>query len=210
MKTRGYFGIGAEAISKPMNFGNLARTAYGFGASFVFTVSPGRRIDAPQSDTPNSNQHMPWYNYQGVDNILLPDGCRLVGVELTDDAIDLPSFRHPTMAAYILGPENGSLSPEVTEKCEFIVKIPTLFCLNVATAGAIIMYDRVQSMGRFTERPVRAGGPPPGIEGPHPHLPQHVHGQARYSGSKRQKSIKGRNRLSVVGERYSSQGDKSS
>ena len=210
MKTRGYFGIGAEAISKPMNFGNLARTAYGFGASFVFTVSPGRRIDAPQSDTPNSNQHMPWYNYQGVDNILLPDGCRLVGVELTDDAIDLPSFRHPTMAAYILGPENGSLSPEVTEKCEFIVKIPTLFCLNVATAGAIIMYDRIQSMGRFTERPVRAGGPPPGIEGPHPHLPQHVHGQARYSGSKRQKSIKGRNRLSVVGERYSSQGDKSS
>lgn len=207
MKARGYFGIGAEGISKPMNFGNLARTAYGFGASFVFTVAPGRRIETPDSDTPNSQEHMPWYNYDHVDSIRLPDGCRLVGVELTDDAIDLPSFRHPTMAAYILGPENGSLSEEVIEKCEFVVKIPTRFCLNVATAGAIIMYDRVQSLGRFSERPVRAGGPPPGLEGPHPHLPKHVHGQAKYSGAKRLDATKGRDRLSVVGQRYQGPGD---
>jgi len=185
-----------------MNFGNLARTAYGFGASFVFTLSPGRRIETPDSDTPNSHQHMPWYNFDSVENIHLPDGCRLVGVELTDEAIELPSFRHPTMAAYILGPENGSLSPELVDKCEFIIKIPTLFCLNVATAGAIVMYDRVQSMGRFNERPVRAGGPPEGLEGPHPHLPKHVHGQPKYSGAKRMKATKGRNRLSVVGQRY--------
>lgn len=202
MKTRGYFGIGAEGISKPMNFGNLARTAYGFGASFVFTVKPGRRVETPDSDTPNSQDHMPWYNFDSIDSMQLPDGCRLVGVELTDDAIELPSFRHPTRAAYVLGPENGSLSPELTGRCEFIVKIPTLFCLNVATAGAIIMYDRIQSMGRFTERPVRAGGPPPGIEGPHPHLPKHVHGQAKYSGASRQQATKGRNRLTTVGQRY--------
>lgn len=202
MKSRGYFGIGAEGISKPMNFGNLARTAYGFGASFVFTVSPGRRVDAPDSDTPNSQDHMPWYNYDNVDAIHLPDGCRLVGVELTDDAINLPSFRHPTSAAYVLGPENGSLSPQMTERCEFIVKIPTLFCLNVATAGAVIMYDRVQSLGRFAERPVRAGGPPPGIEGPDAHLPKHVHGQATYDGGQRKEGAKGRNRRSKVGNRY--------
>ena len=199
MKTRGYFSIGAEGISKPMNFGNLARTAYGFGASFVFTVTPGRRVEAPDSDTPNSQEHMPWYNYESVDKIFLPDGCRLVGVELTDDAVELPSFRHPTSAAYVLGPENGSLSPELTARCEFIIKIPTLFCLNVATAGAIVMYDRVQSMGRFTERPVRVGGPPPGLSGP---LPDHVHGRPTYSGGKRLKGKKGRNRLTVVGTRY--------
>jgi hypothetical protein len=28
-------------------------------------------------------------------------GCRLVGVELLDEAIDLPSFRHPLRAAYV-------------------------------------------------------------------------------------------------------------
>ena len=186
-KARGYFGIGVEGISKPMNFGNLSRTAYGFGASFVFTVSPGRRIDKPQSDTTQSQDHMPWYTFDNPQGLVLPDDCRLVGVELTEDAIDLPSFRHPTRAAYVLGPENGSLSEEMTARCEFVVKIPTLFCLNVATAGAVIMYDRMQSLGRFAERPVRAGGP---------HLPAnvHIHGQPTYSGGKRQEGKKGRNR----------------
>ena len=37
---RGYFGIGVEGISKPMNLGNLLRSAHAFGASFFFTVSP--------------------------------------------------------------------------------------------------------------------------------------------------------------------------
>ena len=199
MKTRGYFGIGAEGISKPMNFGNLARTAYGFGASFVFTVTAGRRIDTPDSDTPKSQDHMPWYNFDSIDGMLLPNECRLVGIELTDDAVELPSFRHPTRAAYILGPENGSLSPQMVEKCEFIIKIPTQFCLNVATAGAIIMYDRVQSMGRFAERPVRAGGPPLGLAGPRP---EHVYGKPFYSAGKYQKGKKGRNRLTAVGSRH--------
>jgi len=194
MAARGFFGIGAEGISKPMNFGNLARTAHGFGASFVFTVSHGRKFpdplmeDGPPSDTTRSQDHMPWYSFDGVDAMLLPDGCRLVGVELTDDAIELPSFRHPTKAAYVLGPENGSLSPEMMAQCEFIVKIPTLYCLNVATAGAIIMYDRAQSLGRYAERPVRVGGP---VE----KLVAHLHGAPTYSGGQRQPGRKGRNRL---------------
>lgn len=191
---RGYFGIGVEGVSKPMNFGNLSRTAYGFGASFVFTVTPGRRIDAPPSDTTRSQDHMPWYGFESVEDMRLPEGCRLVGVELTDEAIDLPSFRHPTRAAYVLGPENGSLSPQLTKRCEFVVKIPTLYCLNVATAGAIIMYDRMQSLGRFAERPVKAGGP---VDG----LPHHVHGKPLYIGGKRQPGLRGRDRKSAVGSR---------
>jgi hypothetical protein len=33
------------------------------------------------------------------------------------------------------------------------------FCVNVGVAGAIVMYDRLISMGRFAPRPVSAGGP---------------------------------------------------
>ncbi|MEC7466829.1 MAG: TrmH family RNA methyltransferase, partial [SAR324 cluster bacterium] len=36
---RGYFGVGLEQSSKPMNAGNLFRTAHAFGASFLFTVN---------------------------------------------------------------------------------------------------------------------------------------------------------------------------
>jgi tRNA(Leu) C34 or U34 (ribose-2'-O)-methylase TrmL len=80
-------------------------------------------------------------------------------VELTQDAIDLPSFRHPLRAAYILGPEQGSLSEELMGRCAYVVRIPTSFCVNVAMAGAIVMYDRVKSLARFADRPLREGGP---------------------------------------------------
>jgi tRNA C32,U32 (ribose-2'-O)-methylase TrmJ len=75
-----------------------------------------------------------------------------------DDASDLPSFTHPGQAAYVLGAERASLSPALVERCDFLIKIPTKFCVNVAIAGAIVMYDRMISLGRFAERPVRAGG----------------------------------------------------
>ena len=58
----------------------------------------------------------------------------------------------------ILGPERGSLSPEMIDKCEFVVKIPTRFCINVGIAGALVMYDRTISLGRFAGRPVVPGG----------------------------------------------------
>lgn len=102
---------------------------------------------------------MPHYNWASLDDMALPGGCKLVGIELLDTAIDLPSFRHPLRAAYVLGPELGSLSEPLLERCDYVVKIPTSFCVNVAMAGAIVMYDRVKSLARFADRPIGEGGP---------------------------------------------------
>lgn len=168
-KARGYFGIGVERISKPMNVGNLMRSAHAFGASFFFAVDPHRNALAPRSDTSRSGDHLPLYVWSSVDEMALPDGCELVGIEYLPDAVDLPSFRHPTRAAYVLGPERGELSPEMRARCRHVIRIPTAFCINVATTGAIVMYDRLRSLGRFAERPVRTGGPTDP-------LPEHVHG----------------------------------
>lgn len=155
---RGYFAIGVERISKQMNLGNLVRSAHAFGASFVFTVGAHYRAIEARADTSKATEHIPLYNWQTPDDLVLPAGCRLVGIELMDDAIVLPSFRHPLQAAYVLGPERGALSDELVERCDYVVKIPTSFCINVAMAGAIVMYDRVKSLGRFGERPVGEGG----------------------------------------------------
>ncbi len=176
---RGYFAIGIERVSKPGNIGNLIRTAHGFGAAFVFAIRPNYKTDpGPEitrafSDTARSAESLPYYEYDSIDALVLPKGCRLVGVEITDEAIDLPSFRHPPRAAYILGGERLGLSEETVARCDFVVKIPTRFSLNVATAGAILMYDRLISYGRFPPRPVRTGGP---TEKP----PPHVHGDVRF------------------------------
>ena len=159
---RGYFAIGAERTSKALNLGNLMRSAHGFGASFTFTLGASYQALEARADTSKGQWHLPHYNWTSLDGLVLPQGCRLVGVELIDAAIDLPSFRHPMRAAYVLGPEKGSLSPELVAKCDFVVKIPTRFCVNVAMAGAIVMYDRTLSLAAFAERPVREGGPDSG------------------------------------------------
>lgn len=159
---RGYFGIGAEGISKPMNLGALMRTAHAFGASFFFTIDAHPKVrHAYNADTSRSFGHMPYYPWDTLDEMRLPKGCALVGVELTDDAIELPRFQHPQAAAYVLGQEMGSLSPALQQRCAHIVQIPTKFCLNVGLAGALVMYDRLLAHGGYPARPIMPGGPPP-------------------------------------------------
>lgn len=158
--TRGFFGIGAESISKPMNMGALMRTAHAFGASFTFSVAAAQKVrDVYRSDTSRSFEHVPYYEWASAEEMQLPKGCMLIGIELIDEAVELPSFRHPASAAYILGRERGSLSPEMLKRCSHVVQIPTKFCVNVGLAGAIVMYDRLISTRTFPTRPIMPGGP---------------------------------------------------
>ncbi len=171
---RGYFAIGVERSSKQLNLGNLMRSSHAFGASFFFTIGATYKAIEGMSDTSKSLSHMPFYNWQSIEEVQFPVGCRLVGVELVDEAIALPSFRHPLNAAYILGPERGNLSDEVIERCDYLVQIPTKFCVNVAMAGAIVMYDRTLSFGRFAARPLHEGGPGQPLPQPKRHgMPAH-------------------------------------
>lgn len=167
---KGYFAVGVEGSSKPGNAGSLLRTTHAFGGSFFFFVAPRLDLrDVKAVDTSAGADSMPVYTVATIDALDLPRGCQLVGVELTEEAIALPSFRHPRRAAYLLGPERGSLSAAAQARCDHLVQIPMSFCVNVGVAGAIVLYDRMISLGRFAERPVRAGGrpiPPP----------DHVHG----------------------------------
>jgi len=156
---RGYFGIGVEGISKPMNVGNLLRSAHSFGASFFFTISPAVDLKGMKaSDTADSFGHLPFYNFEKPADLLLPVNTSLVAVEFLPDATDLPSFRHPQQAIYVLGPEGGNVSDEMLARCDYKIKIPMKFCINVGVAGALVMYDRLISTGRFVPRPVHEGG----------------------------------------------------
>ena len=155
---RGYFGVGVDGISKPMNLGHLVRIAHAFDASFFFSIAPRLKLSDAASDTSRAAGVLPFYHFDRSSDFRLPIGCRLVGVEITDDAVELPRFRHPTRAAYVFGAERFSLSPEVLKACEFVVKIPTRFSINVGMAGAIVLYDRLISLGGYGARPMTPGG----------------------------------------------------
>ena len=161
LRARGYYGIGVEGVSKSANVGALLRTAHAFGAAFCFTVGAG--WDAREgrlADTADTPGHVPLWRFSAIEELNLPQGCVLVGVELLDSATDLPSFRHPLNAAYVLGPERSGLSAAMLARCRHVVRVPTRFSLNLSVAGALVLYDRLLQHGRFAERAVSSLGQP--------------------------------------------------
>ena len=157
---RGYFGIGIEGASKPMNVGALFRTAHAFGASFVFTIAAHYKVRDNRSDTSKALGHLPYYDLARPADMKLPQQCKIVAVELLDEAVELPSFPHPQRACYVLGRERGAVSEELLASAEHVIRIPTKFCINVGLAGAIVMYDRMINLGRFATRPMMEGQAP--------------------------------------------------
>src|SRR5258705_6633130 len=98
---RVYFGVGIEVVSKPMDVGNLVRIAHAFDASFFFSIAPRLKLSDAQSDTSRAQGALPFYSFAEPRDLRLPLGCRLVGVEIADDAVELPRFHHPARAAYV-------------------------------------------------------------------------------------------------------------
>lgn len=145
---RGYYGIGVMLPKSEVNIGTLLRSAMIFDAAFVFTI--GRRYRKQSSDTTQSWRHLPLHHYDTLDAFFdsgIPYSCVPIGVELTDKSIALEKFSHPERAIYLLGPEDGSIPKAAQERLAGIVQIPGRFCLNVAVAGSIVMYDRTVKRG---------------------------------------------------------------
>lgn len=154
MNNRGYFSVGIHHPKFECNQGTLWRSAFAFGAAFIFTV--GRRFTHQASDTPKSWMSVPMFNFPTLDDLVghLPHGCPLVGVELDEKARPLDRFVHPARCCYLLGAEDHGLPPDVLGRCHLLVQVPGLrTCLNVATAGSLVMYDRsIQKTGTKTAR----------------------------------------------------------
>ena len=140
---KGYYGIGIYHSKNILNIGTLWRTANVFGAAFIFTI--GRRYKQQSSDTMNTPQTIPLYEYVDFDSFKknLPKLCRLVAVEINDSAKNVINYIHPTQAAYILGAEDYGMPDEILDKCHDVIKIPGYSCLNVSVAGSIVLYDRI-------------------------------------------------------------------
>jgi tRNA G18 (ribose-2'-O)-methylase SpoU len=143
-QSRGYFGIGIERSKTEANVGTLWRSAYCLGAAFIFTI--GRRYPRQSTDTTEAWRHIPLLEFADVADFALhrPYDCQTVGVELTERAVPLETFKHPQRAIYLLGPEDGSLSPAAMALCQAVVQFESRYCLNVAAAGTVVMYDRAK------------------------------------------------------------------
>ena len=141
---RGYFGIGILNVKTEANIGTLWRSANIFGASFIFVI--GNRYKRQSSDTMQTWRHIPLFHYETFDQFydFMPYDCQLIGIELDERSIPISEFSHPERCIYLLGAEDSGLSKDALNKCHKIIQLPGDYCLNVSTAGSIVMFDRIQ------------------------------------------------------------------
>jgi tRNA G18 (ribose-2'-O)-methylase SpoU len=139
----GFFGIGIENTKTGTNVGTLWRSAQIMGASFIFTI--GNRYKLQSSDTLKTPRHIPLYNHKTFDGFYesIPYDCILVGVELTDSAMRINTYKHPKRCIYLLGAEDHGLTSKALNACHQVIRLPGECSLNVAVAGSIVMYDRI-------------------------------------------------------------------
>ena len=140
---RGYFGIAILNSKFKSNLGTLIRTAHVSGADFIATIGP--RYKHEFTDTSKATRHIPLFQYDTFEEFYksLPRGCKLVGIELEDRAQDLCDFEHPSRACYLLGAEDRGIPQDIMDKCDSLVKLKGEISLNVAVAGSIVVYDRI-------------------------------------------------------------------
>lgn len=137
------FAVGIYQYQHDCNVGTMFRSAYAYGADFLFTI--GRKYKREASDTPNSIAQLPYFNYLSVEDFLshIPHGFRLVCVETEGpNSKPIGKFSHPDRAMYLLGRESGGLPKYLLNKFP-VVTIPNLRCrLNVSATASIVLAHR--------------------------------------------------------------------
>jgi len=141
---RGFAAIGLYRPKDDSNVAGCLRAAHCYGASLVAIAgdrSPNKMIQA-SANTSKAHRHIPVIRGANLRE-LVPYSAIPIAVDILDGAIMLPAFKHPQSAFYVFGPEDGTLGRNITEWCAFVVAIPTVFCLNLAAAVNVVLYDRI-------------------------------------------------------------------
>lgn len=138
---KGHYGIGIYQTKEIDNVGTLFRSAMNFGADYIFTI--GARYKKQRTDTTKTWRNIPLFEFTDWSDFMahIPRDAELVFIEQTEDAQALETYAHPKQAIYILGAEDHGVPVELMRGHQK-VQIDTPMCLNVATAGSIVMYDR--------------------------------------------------------------------
>ncbi len=135
--------IGLSNPKSPENVGAIMRAA---GCYLVDDVRySGERYDRAvkfHTDTKKIINKIP---LTSVDCLLddLAEDMKVVCVELAEGATSLPEFIHPEKAIYIFGPEDGSISQQITDRADHVVYVPTVGCMNLAASVNVLLYDRL-------------------------------------------------------------------
>lgn len=157
---RGFACVALDNPKTPENVGAVLRAAHAFGAAQI-TVSGDRgratlnRWLRSATNTTKAERHCPVL-ITADPLTYRPNGAEVVAVDIIDGATFLPCFCHPERALYVFGAEDATLGARILTRAQHRVIIPSTFCLNLAAAVSVVLYDRVakrQGMNRAYDAP---------------------------------------------------------
>jgi tRNA(Leu) C34 or U34 (ribose-2'-O)-methylase TrmL len=140
--------IGLVNPKTPVNVGGIMRAAGCYRVDSVFYTGKRYELAAKSGDaqydvdTKDAAKTIP---LTGVTSLLesVPEGAKIVCVDLVVGATPLPEFVHPDNAFYIFGPEDGTIPQELIDAAHAVVYVPTVGCMNLAASVNVLLYDRL-------------------------------------------------------------------
>jgi tRNA (guanosine-2'-O-)-methyltransferase len=138
-----------DHVQSPFNVGSILRTAAAFRVDHLWLVGDtAAPTNAKTAKTAlGSQRFLEWtWNDTATDaaSAARDDGYRVVGLELTDDAVPLPELAVDEPVCLVIGHEDRGLPAATLAACDRVTYIPQLGrigSLNVATATAIALYE---------------------------------------------------------------------
>ncbi len=146
-----------DNIRSLYNTGSILRTADAAGVGLVILcgITPrpdqGGRQRRAIAKTALGAEDMVQWDYQpdttAVLTSLRADGYHVVGVEPSEDAVNLYQWTPTWPVCLVFGHEREGMSPTAAAVVDTVVRIPMLGkkgSLNVATAAGVVLYELVR------------------------------------------------------------------
>jgi len=141
-----------DHLEDPHNFGAIIRTCEAAGIHSII-IPRDRQVQVNSTVMKTSAGTLDSMNIVSVSNIvnsiekLKKEGYWIVGTAL-ENSVDYRSVDYSGKIAIIIGNEGSGISHLVSEKCDFLVKIPmygTTNSLNASVAAGIMIYEVIRN-----------------------------------------------------------------
>ena|SRR3990167_10812929 len=134
--------IGVMNPKYEVNVGGILRSMGCFEADLlVIEGKTNKKLLKLNSDTQKAWRIIPMIFCDDLQSAIPYDSIP-IAVEILPEATCITNFHHPKSAFYIFGGENKTLTNNTISWCKHTIKIPTKYCLNLAMAVTIVLYDR--------------------------------------------------------------------